>query len=1547
MPYEPGGYSEKLGNRYEGRWVVAQLFRLLKEELCSVTVEAIGDDEQGVDLWVEGRDGIREAQQCKARNRGNKNWSVPDFHSRGILAYMRFQLNRDINYRYALVSGVPSPVFQDICQSARDSNENPEDFYRYQIEKIGRDRLTAFQQYCCHLGLDTNDPSDRAVAFSYLQRTHIYLKSDDRNTRNELLEMASMLIAGEPETTVAVLADFAQDNLRKTLNPQIVREFLAGKGLCPRRLAHDTRILPAIDTLQTEFQDSIKPLLIAGELIPRDETQLLLQALQEAEITILHGVAGSGKSGVLYELINLLHNLGYAYLAVRLDRREPRNNTKQFGEDLGLPESPALCLEAFVADRFGVLILDQLDALRWTSSHSANALDVCKAVVGEVRALRRSGKRMSLVLACRTFDLENDPEIRSWLQNESNCRKIEIRDLSEEKVLIVVEKFGYSFHQMASRQKKILSSPQHLAMWVEIVRSGDIPHFQTSVQLMRQFWVSRYGELQKFRISKPQADELINLVTDYMERTGRIHAPRSIVESYPLELEALNSCGVFQRNGSRITFCHQSFLDFRIATRLLGEIHLGRKTICDWLGSRSQQSLLRREQLRVALSLLLEESEWDFVSGIQRIIDSTEVRFHIKHLALELTGQIDEPSSTLCNFLVDMLGDDFWRGHLIETVFVAHPPFIRCLIQKNVITGWLNSGSSGRLNEALWLLRTVNEKIPDEVAEVLEPYANREQEWPRAMLGTLCLNPEADSDRMFELRLQLARRGVLRNFIWARLAARWPVRAVMLLEAVLTTLAEGNQSEAYSLVNPSRDSGLNNWGSTDLQALKEVSREYPHQVWDCLMPHVSRLTAGLSDRLGRESWLDAGCHRTYDGRTGFRKGIVEMAIEAGRQLAKSRPDLLLTRSRPLHANNSPIVQLILSESYSNLPSGHADEALLWMTSDSSLLSLGSGYGEPEWMPAARLIENLSCYCSDEVFKQLETHIIHYHSPDEKRLAESYLPERRNGSFWHYWGHAQFILLPMLCPERRSNKANMLLASLQRKFDLYPKREFLRGGVSRGGLVVPPLTQEKLDQISDRAWLKIISKKSFQESGWRQIGHRRVAQTSLGQFAHDLTRMARRFPERFGRLALQFPENCDPAYVAATMEGIGQAKPPAEIPQPEIHTWQAASVETINAVLARFPPGDNPEVAKSFCLMIESRANEPWPEEVIEKLTQYAVSHADPETGSLNVHCDKTVDEASVKMLFDNSFNCVRGYAAMAIAALLWSRLDLLPRLQKAIDHLVEDAHPAVRMAALGAILPLLNTNKDLAIEWFANACWPDLRVAASRNAVHFFNIAFQSHFDVMAEIVRNMVHSPYADVAQEGAAEVAARWIFHDFLADELCLCRNGDTSQRRGVARVAAYLVSEVQHSYKCRDLLLPFLADQDKDVRQEASKAFSNSQILRIPGSVDFINAYIQSQCFIDDPSPLLYALERHPGSLLPYSELIFSISNVFSGPLKTQSRDMSTSIAGDAYRLPPLLLRLYEQAQDLEDSDISNICLDAWDLLFENRVGVTRELTKAIEQ
>jgi len=67
MAFEPGGMSEKLGNRYEGRWVAKQFLWLLNEEIQSVTVELIGPDERGVDLLVVEKDGTRQLQQCKAR----------------------------------------------------------------------------------------------------------------------------------------------------------------------------------------------------------------------------------------------------------------------------------------------------------------------------------------------------------------------------------------------------------------------------------------------------------------------------------------------------------------------------------------------------------------------------------------------------------------------------------------------------------------------------------------------------------------------------------------------------------------------------------------------------------------------------------------------------------------------------------------------------------------------------------------------------------------------------------------------------------------------------------------------------------------------------------------------------------------------------------------------------------------------------------------------------------------------------------------------------------------------------------------------------------------------------------------------------------------------------------------------------------------------------------------------------------------------------------------------------------------------------------------
>lgn len=417
MPFEPGGRADKLGNRHEGRWVAKQLLRLVKEDIRYVTIESVGDDEKGVDLWIGLNNWQSQAQQCKARNTSKEYWNINDLRDREILANMRFQLDRNLSADFVFVSGVPVKMLGDICDSARNSSGDSEEFYLKQIKGVGHERNLAYQQFCRALKLDPKEQDSRAIAFDYLLRIRVELYPDDDNSWNDLLTMAGFLLTGQPETTVATLLTYAEshERLGNPINPDELRRYLESQNIHLKELAYDSRISPAIKRLQEEFDESICPYLINQDVINRSETDECLNALKTNGLVIIHGMAGVGKSGVLFESTRKLQDRNMIWLPIRLDRRIPKNTAAEFGESIGLPDSPVHSLSALAGTRHCVLILDQLDAIRWTSMHSANALDVCKEMVRQVSSFRRDNRNISIVISCRTFDLENDPEIRYWL----------------------------------------------------------------------------------------------------------------------------------------------------------------------------------------------------------------------------------------------------------------------------------------------------------------------------------------------------------------------------------------------------------------------------------------------------------------------------------------------------------------------------------------------------------------------------------------------------------------------------------------------------------------------------------------------------------------------------------------------------------------------------------------------------------------------------------------------------------------------------------------------------------------------------------------------------------------------------------------------------------------------------------------------------------------------------------------------------------------------------------------------------------------------------
>ena len=1546
MAFEPGGMADKLGNRYEGRWVAKQLLKVLGEEIQSVTVELIGPDESGVDLLVVKKDGVRQLQQCKARSGSGEFWSVAALRNKGILSHLKNQLSRDPKQEFALVSAIPSQTFADICDSARNSNDNPNDFFQYQIQEIGEERRAVFRSFCDALKLDPSKEDDLGKAFDYLKRTYIELFPDTCNTKNDLLTWAGFILTGEPETAVSILLTYAEnDKYRKPIYADELRRYLSeNHKIHPKNLEHDQRLVPAVEELQEQFSESIRPGLIGGTIIPRGEASRIFESIENGHDVVLHGAAGYGKSGVLYELALHLCRQNIPYIPVRLDRRIPDKNSGQFGKELGLPESPAHSLAGLAVDRKGVLILDQLDAVRWTAAHSSAAMDVCKELVRQVRALRRAGKNIVIVFACRTFDLENDPEIKNLFgdSKEQGVTKITVQELSDEQLKGII---GSDFAVLSNARKRILSSPQNLAIWMELKKEGTIPPFRSATELMRRFWENRRRIIeQKAGISADQMNSFLAPLLDYMEDKGEISVPAGIAAHNPSVRDAFISFGILQQSPGRMIFCHQRYLDYLIAERLLHRIYGKSGSVLEWLGPRKTQSLFRREQLRQMLDLLSDESPSDFFSIIKNLLESTEIRFHLKHLVLEMIGQLDKISDDIGEYFLNLLNEVYWRDHVQETVLLGHRPWVSYLLDVGTISKWLESADEKEEGRALWLLRSVVEQIPDQVTDILTPFLNNGSNWPPCILNTICWRVADDSEKMFELRLELAKKGHVKDFVdWKSLCAKYPFRAIRLIEAVLSTWDVGDE-EIPTRGRPR----LERWYDQDLKALHSVVKQHPTQTWDLLVPHICRLTNNQSVPFDArlERWKYKGWFRK---ETDIARGVVELVILAGGTMATGQPVELISRTVSLEQSTSPVIEEIIMASYAHLPASYADTGIVWLLDDSFRFRLGSGLHEPEWMPAVRLITALSPHCSDELFQRLEDTIIHYHSPEEKQDAEYYLKRWRDGYFSHYWGKTQHFLLPALDARRLKPSTTALIRVLNRKFENYPKERFLRGGTISGGEIGSKL-DPNLEKISDEAWLRIVACKNVTDRNnhkWIQIDPDHALATSIRHFADSLSRIAKRFPERFGQLALQFPDNVHPRYVSAVLDAFVAKQPGTEVPECEKKSWQPARVGTIEAVLERYQFGDDRETAISFCWLISKRAEENWSDQIIARLVHYACYHPDLKPGKLNLSCDKSCDEATVEHLFQNTINCVRGVAAGAIGKLLWIRKDRLKQVRIGIDSLVRDPHPAVRMAAIKAIEPVLNIDKDLAVHWFCEACKDDLRVAASPYALYIFNYIIPSHIDQVGPIIKEMAFSSIAEVAKEGARQVTARQLFHDLFEKEFAECQMGNVPQRRGVANVATALLRDRKYSVQCREILRQFMNDKEKDVRDELRGMLRDSTLLAETENQMFIKEYIRSQAFADDPDHFTFSLKDYAGSLLRVAGAIFTICEEFSTNLKEKSRVTGLRYPNLPSELTAVLLRLYEQAQGERNWQIVDQCLDIWDLLFENRVGGVVELTKTIEQ
>jgi len=150
--------ADKLGNRYEAKWLVRQLLDVVGGKAESLRYEGISASFGGFEFAIH-RAGIIEWHQTKINN-PNGNWTIAALKREGVLSAFKARLNADANNVCIFVSQDPANDMGALAEKAKIASNVKE----YQ-EALGKGHIEKFKE------LQRDWAVDPHVAFSWLTRS--------------------------------------------------------------------------------------------------------------------------------------------------------------------------------------------------------------------------------------------------------------------------------------------------------------------------------------------------------------------------------------------------------------------------------------------------------------------------------------------------------------------------------------------------------------------------------------------------------------------------------------------------------------------------------------------------------------------------------------------------------------------------------------------------------------------------------------------------------------------------------------------------------------------------------------------------------------------------------------------------------------------------------------------------------------------------------------------------------------------------------------------------------------------------------------------------------------------------------------------------------------------------------------------------------------------------------------------------------------------------------------------------------------------------------
>ncbi|MFA7405180.1 MAG: AAA family ATPase [Pelobacteraceae bacterium] len=1442
----PGGIAGKLGDRFEAKWAVKKLFEVFLGHADALQFEFVDPVNQGVEFWLS-RNGNKEWYQAKRQNTLG-NWTIGRLAAEGVLTTALSKLSVVPDDHFYFLSTAPATEIHHLAQRAILIESDVDAFLNSLTDK---DRAS-------HL------PELRRLWGSSAEQTWLYLKRFHSQCEPETdLDINIRMLGGQVfsdsfDHYFPILRDYLENNFNRELTTEIIRNEIIEAGILSPRAPLDSTLRERITQANQRYLESYAPFGIGGVSISRKEAQEVLSVLNDEEcpdIILLTGNAGTGKSGVIREILSGLNGLDAAYLAFRVDSRLSIDSSNALGQALyGRSENPVFTLQSLTPGGTAILFIDQIDAVSEVSGRTG----AIREVIFELLSFARFSKNIRIVAACRTYDLTNDGALLQ-LEKDQRVRRYEIKPLDwvSEVEPLFCEK-GIPVERITAKQRELLTLPLNLALFLEVIGSEDHAlQFQSTTELFDRLVEKKQRAIRERGYPAFALMPVLSHLADVMSSDQSLDTSASVLDRFPNALDLLATEHLISHVNGRVNFFHESLFDYAFARGFVTD----RRNLLDLL-KEDEQHLFRRTQVRQILAIYRQAGpKHQYLKQLNDLLKSPDVRYHLKDAVARWLGGLDEPNEAELDVVLALDNPFQQMPSLVRMVVYSQPCWLPVLMSRGLISEWLTSESSERRDDALNILRNAIKIFPAEIAQELRIWWHNISARGTALLGWFSrLSDIQPCPDLLELNLDLIRSKPDGLFDRAGLYDRhsmsaWlkndPAAAGKIIQVWLETW--------YEIFAEGHPFGSDQQNKLDYHWLEELKKKSSTIFLESVLPAFKEAIRRINLTFDGKHWTDYTWQMRFDRSSYGPNRFLSLLRESLAELAKTAPERALYSLEQIEPLPHPAALYLCLETIAcagdvlgfKLPSLLAEKGLF-----------EAGPNGAEWISFTRAANAAFPYLSQQERDAVEGRVLN-HWP-ELRFAKKIIHDLTNGRpeeepFWtrksalrdlNWNGHKQWCILKSMDSACLSSKALQLVAQLDRKFR---GKSIPKPNNMEATWVPPPIGTDRAKFMSDAAWLSAVAtycgdrKTRRTEDDWL----RHSGSSGLAQILCERTKKE---PARFARLFSSLPPDTNQDYFNGILNGLAEGQTPEEAILTAIRTAHSLP---------------NRPCCEGICRLLQKHPKLAVNEEVFSILLWYVengTAATDEKsdikrTEELLLTANQLIARGGFTQFRSGYFD--RGTAAEALGAVLWECDTRLDEGIRVLARRIElEPLESIRCLLTQPIYSVLHHDNRHAAELLKQLVMQshkvDILPLSTYIGTQLLYYILHGSPDIGLELLDLLLSAEDEEYRLLGAFHLYREAFYNDALASRAQTLANGSDQNRMLIANAASNHLPHAAYMAKAEQQLTDFFNDPIKEIRKEAAECFRDIWNEGIEPYRSLIHAFIQSKAFEEDNFSFFHLLK-----------------------------------------------------------------------------------------